>query len=59
VAASFSAPIGGVIFSLELMLPQTYDAFAYWGCFTASVVGTLVETWPLYVGISPENVVFS
>ena len=21
------------------MLPQTYDAFAYWGCFTASVVG--------------------
>ncbi|CAE7243036.1 unnamed protein product [Symbiodinium sp. CCMP2592] len=35
VGASFSAPIGGVIFSLELMLPQTYDAFAYWGCFTA------------------------
>ena len=52
MAASFSAPIGGVIFSLELMLPQTYDAFAYWGCFTASVVGTLVETWPLYVGMS-------
>ncbi len=43
VAASFSAPIGGVIFSLELMLPQTYDAFAYWGCFTASVVGTSAE----------------
>lgn len=41
VAASFSAPIGGVIFSLELMLPQTYDAFAYWGCFTASVVGSI------------------
>eukprot|EP00438_Fugacium_kawagutii_P012798 Skav211678 [mRNA] locus=scaffold216:291086:307815:- [translate_table: standard] len=41
VAASFSAPIGGVIFSLELMLPQTYDAFAYWGCFTASVRGSI------------------
>eukprot|EP00434_Breviolum_minutum_P030250 symbB.v1.2.026756.t1/scaffold2700.1/size72752/1 len=41
VGASFSAPIGGVIFALELMLPQTYDAFAYWGCFTASVVGAI------------------
>ena len=28
VGASFSAPIGGVIFALELMLPQTYDALA-------------------------------
>ncbi|CAL1138086.1 unnamed protein product [Cladocopium goreaui] len=41
VGASFSAPIGGVIFALELMLPQTYDAFAYWGCFTAGVVGAI------------------
>eukprot|EP00439_Symbiodinium_sp_Y106_P027395 s2514_g3.t1 len=41
VGASFSAPIGGVIFSLELMLPQTYDAFAYWGCFTAGIVGAI------------------
>ena len=30
-----------VIFALELMLPQTYDAFAYWGCFTAGVVGAI------------------
>jgi len=41
VGASFSAPIGGVIFALELMLPQTYDAFAYWGCFTAAVAGAI------------------
>eukprot|EP00930_Biecheleria_cincta_P021327 TRINITY_DN15838_c0_g1_i2.p1 TRINITY_DN15838_c0_g1~~TRINITY_DN15838_c0_g1_i2.p1 ORF type:complete len:761 (+),score=102.57 TRINITY_DN15838_c0_g1_i2:38-2320(+) len=39
VGASFSAPIGGVIFALELMMPQTYDAWAYWGCFTAGVIG--------------------
>ncbi|CAE7692628.1 clh-3, partial [Symbiodinium sp. CCMP2456] len=41
VGASFSAPIGGVIFALELMLPQTYDAFAYWGCFTAGIIGAI------------------
>jgi len=42
VGASFSAPIGGVIFALELMLPQVYDYTAYIGCFTASVIGSLV-----------------
>ncbi|CAE7195806.1 clh-3, partial [Symbiodinium microadriaticum] len=41
VGASFSAPIGGVIFALELMMPQTYDAFAYWGCFTAGIIGAI------------------
>eukprot|EP00434_Breviolum_minutum_P039444 symbB.v1.2.035030.t1/scaffold4634.1/size37086/2 len=40
-ACTFSAPMGGVIFALELMLPQTYDVVAYWGCFTAAVVGSI------------------
>lgn len=38
---TFEAPIGGVIFALELMLPQSYDVVAYWGCFCASVVGAI------------------
>lgn len=42
VGASFSSAIGGVIFALELMLPQTYDATTYWGCFTAGVIGSVV-----------------
>jgi len=49
VGTSFSAPIGGVIFALELMLPQVYDSGSYWGCFVASVAGSLfyevLRTW--------------
>merc|ERR1719362_2016846 len=41
VGASFSAPIGGVIFALELMLPQVYDNVSYIGCFAAAVIGSL------------------
>lgn len=41
VGSTFSAPIGGVIFALELMLPQTYDNNSYWGCFVAGVIGAL------------------
>jgi len=42
VGTTFSSPLGGVIFALELMLPQVYDLTAYWGCFTASVSASLV-----------------
>ncbi|CAE8666954.1 unnamed protein product [Polarella glacialis] len=42
VGASFSAPIAGALFSLELMLPQSYDSSGYWGCFTAGVIGSIV-----------------
>mmetsp|Transcript_43466 Transcript_43466/g.93125 ORF Transcript_43466/g.93125 Transcript_43466/m.93125 type:complete len:740 (-) Transcript_43466:23-2242(-) len=46
VGASFSAPIGGVIFSLELMLPQIYDYQSYWGCFCAGIIGSITyEVW--------------
>lgn len=41
VGSTFSAPIGGVIFALELMLPQVYDSKAYWGCFLSAVAGSL------------------
>ncbi|CAK9012323.1 Chloride channel protein 1 (ClC-1) (Chloride channel protein [Durusdinium trenchii] len=41
-SGTFSAPVGGVIFSLELMLPQTYDYDAYRGCLTASVIGAMI-----------------
>lgn len=44
VGASFAAPIGGVIFALELMLPQVFDTVAYWGCFVSSVAGSLLYT---------------
>lgn len=46
VGSTFSAPIGGVIFAMELMLPQVYDANAYWGCFMAAVVGSLCFAVP-------------
>ncbi|CAJ1436063.1 unnamed protein product [Effrenium voratum] len=49
LGATFSAPIGGVIFALELMLPQSYDALAYWGCFTASVVGAITYSAELTI----------
>jgi len=49
VGASFSAPIGGVIFSVELMLPQVSDPTSYWGCFAAAIIGSFVyeilRTW--------------
>lgn len=44
VGTTFSAPLGGVIFALELMLPQVYDMTAYLGCFVASVAGAIVYT---------------
>lgn len=42
VGTTFSAPLGGVIFALELMLPQVYDTAAYLGCFMASISGAVV-----------------
>ena len=33
VGATFSAPVGGVLFAIELMMPHVYDITAYWGCF--------------------------
>lgn len=49
VGTTFSAPLGGVLFALELMLPQIYDKQTYLSCFQASVIGsvifTLFRTW--------------
>jgi len=49
VGASWSAPIGGVIFAMELMLPQVQDFTSYWGCFLAGIFGSFVfevyRTW--------------
>lgn len=42
VGTVFSAPLGGVIFALEVMLPQVYDITAYLGCFVASVVSAVM-----------------
>lgn len=41
VGASFSAPIAGAIFSLELMLPQVHDLTSYMGCFSAGILGAV------------------
>lgn len=49
VGATFSGPIGGVCLALELVLPQTFDKDAYWGCFAAGIIGSLTfsfqRTW--------------
>eukprot|EP00418_Pyrodinium_bahamense_P001159 CAMPEP_0179021976 /NCGR_PEP_ID=MMETSP0796-20121207/6169_1 /TAXON_ID=73915 /ORGANISM="Pyrodinium bahamense, Strain pbaha01" /LENGTH=768 /DNA_ID=CAMNT_0020717827 /DNA_START=12 /DNA_END=2318 /DNA_ORIENTATION=+ len=49
VGASFSAPIGGVVFSLELVLPQVFDYIGYTGCFLSAVTGSICfasyRTW--------------
>jgi len=41
VGSSFSAPIGGVVFSLELVLPQVFDYIGYTGCFLSAVTGSV------------------
>eukprot|EP00928_Gymnodinium_smaydae_P098796 TRINITY_DN9265_c1_g3_i1.p1 TRINITY_DN9265_c1_g3~~TRINITY_DN9265_c1_g3_i1.p1 ORF type:complete len:873 (-),score=215.60 TRINITY_DN9265_c1_g3_i1:56-2674(-) len=41
VGATFSAPVGGVLFALELMMPRLYDTSSYAACFFASTMGTL------------------
>jgi len=41
VGSSFSAPIGGVVFSLELVLPQVFDYVGYTGCFLSAVTGSI------------------
>jgi len=51
VGTTFSSPLGGVIFALELMLPQVYDLTAYWGCFSASVLGAITyAAWKTWTG---------
>lgn len=49
VGSSFSAPIGGVVFSLELVLPQVFDYIGYTGCFLSAVTGSVCfaayRTW--------------
>jgi len=51
VGCSFSAPIGGVIFSLELVLPQVFDYIGYFGCCMSAVTGSicfaLYRSWTL------------
>ncbi|CAJ1420636.1 unnamed protein product [Effrenium voratum] len=42
VGATFSAPVGGVLFALELMMPRLYDTSSYSACFFASTFGTFV-----------------
>eukprot|EP00435_Cladocopium_sp_Y103_P024385 s64_g6.t1 len=44
VGATFSAPVGGVLFALELMMPRLYDTSSYSACFFASTFGTF-EPW--------------
>jgi len=41
VGTTFSAPVGGVIFAIEFMLPQILDAISFWGSFVAAAVGSL------------------
>jgi len=41
VGSSFSAPIGGVVFALELVLPQVFDSVGYSGCFLSAVSGSV------------------
>jgi len=41
VGASFSAPIGGVVFALELVMPQIFDSISHMGCFLSAVVGSI------------------
>lgn len=49
VGSSFSAPIGGMVFALELVLPQVFDYVGYTGCFLSAVTGSicfeLYRTW--------------
>lgn len=42
VGATFSAPIGGMLFALELMMPHIYDLSSYRACFAASAMGSMV-----------------
>ncbi|CAK9033484.1 unnamed protein product, partial [Durusdinium trenchii] len=41
VAATFSSLLGGVLLSLELMLPQIYTFQVYWGCFLGAICGAV------------------
>ncbi|CAJ1342491.1 unnamed protein product [Effrenium voratum] len=51
VAATFSSLLGGVLLSLELMLPQIYTFQVYWGCFFGAVFGSvttmLLKEWSM------------
>jgi len=39
VGSTFGAPIGGMIFALELVLPQVFDGLSLLGCFLSAIVG--------------------
>ncbi|CAE8699260.1 unnamed protein product, partial [Polarella glacialis] len=41
VGTTFGAPVGGVLFALELMMPRLYETASYAACFFASTMGTL------------------
>jgi len=41
VGVTFSAPVGGVLFAVELMIPSVFDLKCYWGCFGSAVVASL------------------
>ncbi|CAE7641064.1 ClC-a, partial [Symbiodinium sp. CCMP2456] len=49
MSAFSTRPLGGVLLSLELMLPQIYTFQVYWGCFVAAFCGAvstyLLKTW--------------
>lgn len=40
--ATFSAPVGGLLFAVELMMPCMYEPKTYKMCFLASTMGSLV-----------------
>jgi len=42
VGTTFSAPISGVLFAMELMMPHMYSKFDFRSCFFGSIVGSLV-----------------
>merc|ERR1712216_127019 len=57
VGVTFSAPIGGVLFAIELMMPRLYDVASYRVCHLASTAGSLsfltVKMISLNAGITP------
>jgi chloride channel 2 len=48
VACNFGAPIGGVLFGIEVTA-MYYSTRSYWKCFYVAIVGALFFKWLLYI----------